>query len=132
MTPARSITRTPRSTVRFCCSLTYTWSVWRLAAGVRTLMDPLAHRSPLLSPPYIFPLLLSSADGVAFYYSNSYSWGFANHPANFARSSCDTNGGSDRLCVHTGGNQVNGGVRSLLFGAAGARRDAAGRGWGGG
>lgn len=29
----------------------------------------------------------------------------------FARSSCDTLSGSDRLCVHTGGNQVNGGYR---------------------
>lgn len=41
--------------------------------------------------------------------------GFAGAPngvsPQFARSSCDTMSGSDRLCVHTGGNQVNGGYR---------------------
>ena len=42
-------------------------------------------------------------NGVAWYYSNSYSWGFAKGNALVHRSSCDTatTNPNDRLCWHT-------------------------------
>ena len=61
------------------------------------------------------------ANGVGWYYNNSWSMGFAPAGAPLNRWSCDTNSapgwgndfgdGPQRLCWHTGGNQVNGGWR---------------------
>ena len=46
------------------------------------------------------------ANGVGWYYNNSYSWGFAPQGDSISRNSCDTDfGGSPEkhLCWHTGG-----------------------------
>lgn len=46
-----------------------------------------------------------TANGVGWYFSNSYSWGFVNGGDTPSRSSCDTASGNDayRLCWHTNG-----------------------------
>lgn len=51
------------------------------------------------------------ANGVGWYYSNDYSWGFASGSDTVSRSSCDTNSYNTdyRLCWHTGGS--DGGYR---------------------
>jgi serine/threonine protein kinase len=53
------------------------------------------------------------ANGVAWYYSSGYSWGFALAGATVNRSSCDTNDDSDpyRLCWHTSDGNISGGWR---------------------
>ncbi|UJR13334.1 hypothetical protein I4U23_000352 [Adineta vaga] len=50
------------------------------------------------------------ANGVGWYYSDSYSWGFVNNTDSVTRSSCDTAGinSNYRLCWHT---QSSGGYR---------------------
>lgn len=60
-----------------------------------------------------------SANGVEWYFSDSYSWGFAGAGDIVNRTSCDAwdaFGGHplerDRLCWHTGGGTMNGGWRS--------------------
>jgi len=52
-------------------------------------------------------------NGVRWYYSNSYSWGFFPDGQGVSRNSCDTNstGNNDRICWHTGGSSLNGGWR---------------------
>lgn len=58
-----------------------------------------------------------AANGVAWYFDPSYSWGFAGAGDSVARNSCDTNGAgeSDRLCWHTGGGTMNGGWRAGTY-----------------
>lgn len=63
-----------------------------------------------------------NANGVAWYFSDNWSWGFASAGDLVNRDSCDTNGSSwsgtperDRLCWHTGGGQMNGGWRAGSF-----------------
>jgi hypothetical protein len=53
------------------------------------------------------------ANGVGFYYSDSWSWGFVPAGVSVQRNSCDVGFGSDdlRMCWHTGGGQMNGGYR---------------------
>jgi hypothetical protein len=56
------------------------------------------------------------SNGVGWYYSNSYSWGFAPGGQPVNRNSCDYNDGSQqfpelRMCWHTGGNNINSGYR---------------------
>jgi hypothetical protein len=43
------------------------------------------------------------ANGVGWYFSNSYSWGFVNGTDTVTRSSCDVGSGNNsyRLCWHT-------------------------------
>jgi hypothetical protein len=59
-----------------------------------------------------------NANGVEWYFNNSYSWGFANGGQTVYRFSCDTNdssgepGGATRLCWHTGGGMLQGGWRA--------------------
>jgi len=47
----------------------------------------------------------NQANGVGWYFSSSYSWGFAQGNDSVARGSCDTSSTnpSYRLCWHTGG-----------------------------
>ncbi len=65
-----------------------------------------------------------NANGSEWYYSDSWSWGFANGGDAVVRDSCDIpeffGGGANldlRLCWHTGGGQMNGGFRigSTIF-----------------
>ena len=53
------------------------------------------------------------SNGVGWYYSDSYSWGFAPGGEPVQRTSCDTQNTSspDRLCWHSGGGLINGGWR---------------------
>jgi cysteine-rich repeat protein len=53
------------------------------------------------------------ANGVSWYYSSSYSWGFAKGGDPVSRNSCDTQNvnPSDRMCWHTGSGNINGGWR---------------------
>jgi hypothetical protein len=53
------------------------------------------------------------ANGVGWYYSDSYSWGFAPAGETVTRSSCDTTNtlNEDRLCWHSSGGLINGGWR---------------------
>ena len=56
------------------------------------------------------------SNGVGWYYSTSYSWGFAPGGQSVNRSSCDYNDGSQqspelRMCWHTGGGNINQGYR---------------------
>ncbi|NUQ75694.1 MAG: hypothetical protein HUU21_19290 [Polyangiaceae bacterium] len=56
------------------------------------------------------------SNGVGWYYSSSYSWGFAPGGMPVNRSSCDYNDGSQqspelRMCWHTGGGNINQGYR---------------------
>lgn len=41
------------------------------------------------------------ANGTEWYFSATYSWGFAGLGEALARGECDTNSGADRLCWHT-------------------------------
>jgi hypothetical protein len=53
------------------------------------------------------------ANGVGWYFNNSFSWGFAPAGDAVLRNSCDV-GNSDaslRLCWHTGGGNINAGYR---------------------
>jgi hypothetical protein len=54
------------------------------------------------------------SNGVGWYFSDSYSWGFAPAGQPVQRTSCDTNREDDpqlRMCWHTGGGQMNMGYR---------------------
>jgi cysteine-rich repeat protein len=54
------------------------------------------------------------ANGVGWYYNDSYSWGFAPQGDAINRSSCDIGESNDsdlRLCWHTGSGFINGGFR---------------------
>ena len=53
------------------------------------------------------------ANGVGWYYNDSYSLGFAPQGELLSRNSCDTQNGSseDRICWHSGGGSINGGWR---------------------
>jgi hypothetical protein len=59
------------------------------------------------------------ANGVAWYYSGTYSWGFAPEGATIDRSSCDIEGsslkpgvdGGQRICWHTAAGNLSGGWR---------------------
>ncbi len=56
------------------------------------------------------------SNGVGWYYSDDYSWGFAPGGLSVNRNSCDYNDGSQqspelRLCWHSGFGQINGGYR---------------------
>jgi hypothetical protein len=53
------------------------------------------------------------ANKAGWYFSPSYSWGFAKQGDPITRSSCDTAGVNPdrRLCWHTGGGNLNGGWR---------------------
>ena len=60
-----------------------------------------------------------NANGVGWYFSPSYSWGYAKAGDPISRSSCDTGGIFDaspnsnlRLCWHTSDNAITGGWRS--------------------
>ena len=44
------------------------------------------------------------ANGVGWYFSSSWSWGFVSGADPVARNSCDTDAGPLRLCWHTGQN----------------------------
>lgn len=52
-----------------------------------------------------------NANGVGWYFNNSWSWGFTTAGNAVSRNSCDTVGGTDRMCVHTGGGNTNSGYR---------------------
>ena len=54
-----------------------------------------------------------NANGVGWYFNNNYSMGFAPAGAPISRSSCDTANTGDpmRMCVHTGGGNLNTGWR---------------------
>ncbi len=70
------------------------------------------------------------SNGVGWYYSDSWSWGFAPGGQPVNRDSCDYNAGSQtlpnlRLCWHTGEGSMNGGYRcgdNNLFDATWERR----------
>jgi hypothetical protein len=53
------------------------------------------------------------ANGVGWYYSDNYSWGYAPGGETVSRTSCDieATGNGDRLCWHSGGGNINGGWR---------------------
>lgn len=62
-----------------------------------------------------------NANQTGWYFSDSYSWGFAPQGAAISRSSCDTSGSiwssldgtqDQRLCWHTSSNTLQGGWRS--------------------
>ena len=58
--------------------------------------------------------VLHQANGVGWYYSSSYSMGYAHVGDGVSRNSCDTQTGAfpdERLCFHTSGNQLTGGYR---------------------
>jgi hypothetical protein len=54
-----------------------------------------------------------AANGVGWYFSDQYSWGFAPENAPVNRNSCDFGGadGDRRLCWHTGSSAINTGYR---------------------
>jgi hypothetical protein len=53
------------------------------------------------------------ANGVGWYFNNSFSWGFAPAADPVLRNSCDVESldASLRLCWHTGGGNINAGFR---------------------
>jgi hypothetical protein len=53
------------------------------------------------------------SNGVGFYFSDNYSWGFVPEGAQVQRFSCDVGAGFDnlRMCWHTGGGAMNSGYR---------------------
>ena len=61
-----------------------------------------------------------NANGIEWYYSSSYSWGFANGGDTVNRTSCDasgvfdsnTSGSNQRLCWHTSSGNLDGGWRA--------------------
>ena len=89
--------------------------------GSATLqLAALAPRADVLFDTGNSPTAVHSANGVAWYFNNSFSWGFAPQGDPVLRNSCDTQdstiapGGVDgdkRLCWHTGGDFVQGGWR---------------------
>ena len=52
-----------------------------------------------------------NANGVGWYFNNSWSWGYAPVGQMVNRNSCDVNAGVDRLCWHTSAGNINGGYR---------------------
>ena len=62
------------------------------------------------------------ANGAGWYYSDSYSWGFAPEGEGVERISCDVTAGALRMCWHTNGQVVDSGYRcgdNMLNGDAG-------------
>ena len=59
-------------------------------------------------------VVATEGNGVSWYYSNSYSWGFYEQGDGVSRGSCDTLSGSypgHRLCWHTSGGLITPGYR---------------------
>jgi hypothetical protein len=55
--------------------------------------------------------IMNVSNGVGWYYSDSYSMGFAPPGATISRNSCDTASGSLHMCWHTGGGNTASGYR---------------------
>lgn len=55
--------------------------------------------------------VVTVANGTAWYFSNSWSWGFAAAGDVVAKQSCDTEAGAKRLCWHTSGTSLSAGYR---------------------
>ncbi len=58
--------------------------------------------------------VLHVANGVGWYFDDSYSWGFAEPTDGVSRNSCDTKSGvypEQRVCFHTSGGRLSGGYR---------------------
>lgn len=55
----------------------------------------------------------NNANGVEWYFNDSYSWGFAPGGETVSRNSCDTAStqGDLRMCIHTGGGFIQDGYR---------------------
>ena len=51
------------------------------------------------------------ANGTGWYFTNSFSMGYAAEGEAVSRNSCDTNPGARHLCYHTGGGNLNSGWR---------------------
>ena len=57
---------------------------------------------------------MHNANGVDWYYSTSYSWGYTHQGDGVSRSSCDVQSGSfpqHRVCFHTSSSRLSGGYR---------------------
>lgn len=55
--------------------------------------------------------VLHVANGVGWYFNNSWSWGFAAVGDVVNRNSCDVVAGGNRMCIHTSSNNLDGGYR---------------------
>ena len=70
------------------------------------IVAAMGHRNDVLYNCYSTTTCKHVANGVAWYYSTSYSWGFADGSDSVQRSICDISGinSNKRLCWHTNGN----------------------------
>jgi hypothetical protein len=82
-----------------------TWTLLAMAPKVDVLFDCGSQNN-----------CTKQSNGVGWYFSATYSWGFAKGGQAVNRSSCDYNDGNQmnpelRLCWHTGNNSMNSGYR---------------------
>lgn len=83
-----------------------------VGADVFTVLA-MGERADVLFDVGVQPNGKHEANGVAWYYSNNYSMGFAKAGDPVSRNSCDTGAPNlaQRMCWHTGGDSINGGWR---------------------
>jgi len=108
----RSSSRTPINTIRSNCTGAQLMLACRptgsdtLRVAANASRDDVLFDTGRTNNPHL-------ANGVNWYFNDSYSWGFAPEGENISRSSCDiiNRQNNDRLCWHTGGGRMSGGWR---------------------
>lgn len=85
----------------------------RPVGGPNLVLAAMGDRPDVLFDCGTDPDCTHEANGVGWYWSDSYSWGFVPAGEEVSRNSCDTdsNLGEQRMCWHAGGGNINSGYR---------------------
>ena len=104
---------TPISTVSTACNKAKLMVACRVTGSPTLKVAAYANKSDVLTDVGTGRTATHAANGVNWYYSGDYSWGFAPGGESVSRNSCDTNnrGSNDRICSHTSSNNLQGGWR---------------------
>jgi hypothetical protein len=102
----------PLSTVLSACTRSKLALACRPVGSTTLTLVAMAARADVLFDTG-FSNVLHVANGVGWYYSSAYSWGFADASESVNRVSCDLNtaDGAHRLCFQTNGGIMVGGFR---------------------
>jgi hypothetical protein len=106
-------TGTPLATIQAQCSQSVLIMSCRVTGASTLSVAAMGLRSEVFTNTGDSNNVTHTHNGVGWYFSNSYSWGFVPGGEAVTRGSCDTTntGSNNRLCWHTGGNTINGGWR---------------------
>jgi hypothetical protein len=108
-----SVNGTPLATLQAQCSRANIMVACRTNGNANLQLLAQAPRADVFFNTGDMNNTLRVANGTGWYYSNSWSLGFVVAGETVNRNSCDTNNtnANTRLCIHTGGNNLNPGWR---------------------